>query len=129
MVGSPADALKGSLGHRLESAVRRRQRMASQTVTAVLAPMLAAVLSLTAFAAATPAAAQQAPFPSQPIRIILTNAPGIPNDTLARGKLEHLGRVFGQKVIIDNRIGADGIIGADACAKSAPDGHTICSST
>jgi len=68
-------------------------------------------------------------FPSAPLRIILTHPPGVPNDTLARGMLDSLSRVFGQTVLIDNRVGADGILGADACAKAAPDGHTICSST
>src|SRR6185503_7067086 len=81
-----------------------------------------------ALAALLPAAHAQN-FPSQSIRIILTNAPGVPNDTLARGMIDPLSRAFGQQVLIDNRIGADGIIGADACAKAPPDGHTICSST
>ena len=88
----------------------------------------AAGLALALAAILTPPAHAQA-FPSGPLRIILTNPPGVPNDTLARGMLESLAKTFGQKVFIDNRIGADGIIGADACAKAAPDGHTICSST
>jgi tripartite-type tricarboxylate transporter receptor subunit TctC len=66
-------------------------------------------------------------FPNAPIRILMPNPPGAPNDTLTRGMLEPLSKAFGQPVVIDNRVGADGIIGMEACARAVPDGHSICS--
>jgi tripartite-type tricarboxylate transporter receptor subunit TctC len=80
---------------------------------------------LAAMALALSAHAQT--FPGAPLRIIMPNPPGVPNDTLTRGMLEPLSRAFGQTVLIDNRVGADGILGAEACARALPDGHTICS--
>ncbi|MSQ51150.1 MAG: tripartite tricarboxylate transporter substrate binding protein [Betaproteobacteria bacterium] len=65
-------------------------------------------------------------FPSKPVRIIIANAPGIANDAIARGMSQFLGPKTGQPFIVENRVGADGAIGMEACAKSAPDGHTIC---
>jgi tripartite-type tricarboxylate transporter receptor subunit TctC len=76
-----------------------------------------------------PIASHAQTFPGTTLRIIVTNPPGVPNDTLARGLLEPLSKAFGQPVLIDNRVGADGIVGAEACARAAPDGHTICSTT
>jgi tripartite-type tricarboxylate transporter receptor subunit TctC len=75
-------------------------------------------------AAAVSAQAQQ--FPSKPIRIIVAAAPGVPTDTLARGLVEPLGKSLGQSVIVENRVGADGIIGTEACAKAPADGYSLC---
>ena len=64
-------------------------------------------------------------YPQKPVRLIVGFLPGSSNDTLARfvgGKLQD--RV-GQQVVIDNRPGANGNIGADLTAKSTPDGHTL----
>ena len=64
-------------------------------------------------------------YPQKPIRLIVGFLPGSSNDTLARfvgGRLH--GRV-GQQVVIDNRPGANGNIGADLVAKATPDGHTL----
>ena len=65
-------------------------------------------------------------FPSKPIRIIIAAAPGVPTDTLGRGLVEPLGRALGQPIIVENRVGADGIIGTEACVRAAPDGHSLC---
>lgn len=66
-------------------------------------------------------------FPSSTIKIISFTAPGVPSDVLSRGLMEPLGKAFGVPIIVENRPGADGIVGAEACAKAPPDGHTLCS--
>ncbi len=72
------------------------------------------------------AAAQAQTWPARPIRLLLADAPGVQTDTLARGLVEPLGKALGQPIIVENRVGADGIIGMEACARAAPDGHTLC---
>jgi len=79
---------------------------------------------LAAMAGASTAQAQS--FPSKPVRIIIAAAPGVPTDTLGRGLVEPLGRALGQPIIVENRVGADGIIGTEACVRAAPDGYALC---
>lgn len=67
-------------------------------------------------------------FPSQTIRFIVPAIAGAPSDTLPRSLIEPLGRALGQVIVVENRVGGDGVIGAEACVRAAPDGHTICSS-
>ena len=55
-------------------------------------------------------------FPSGPLHIIVANAPGVPNDSLARGLVDPLGKALGVPVVVENRVGAEGIIGTVACA-------------
>ena len=64
-------------------------------------------------------------FPSKPIRIIVPLAAGGTGDTLARLLGEELARELGGSVIVENRPGSGGVIGTEAVAKSAPDGHTL----
>ena len=69
--------------------------------------------------------AQSSIFPVRPLRIIVGFLPGSSNDTLARfvgGKLKER---MGPQVVIDNRPGANGIIGGDLTAKATPDGYTL----
>lgn len=66
-------------------------------------------------------------FPSGPLRIIAAVAPGVPSDVLSRGLIDPLSRQLGVPVFVENRIGADSIIGTLACAKSPSDGQTLCS--
>jgi tripartite-type tricarboxylate transporter receptor subunit TctC len=69
--------------------------------------------------------AAQQPYPSKPVRIISPFAPGGGNDALCRIIAPKLGDNLKQQVIIENRAGANGIVGTEVAARSAPDGYTI----
>lgn len=77
-----------------------------------------AVLSLS-----TPAFSQT--WPAKPIRFIVPFAPGGANDLLARAAAEGASAQLGQAIVIENKPGAGGTLGADLAAKSAPDGYTF----
>jgi tripartite-type tricarboxylate transporter receptor subunit TctC len=74
---------------------------------------------------AAPAFAQGTAFPSKPIRIVVPYPPGGSSDIIARSIQNLLGDAFKQTVIVENKAGANGNLGADFVAKSAPDGHTV----
>ena len=82
---------------------------------------LAVVLGLTLSSA--PSLAQSVI--SKPLRIIAPFGPGGSGDTIARLLAQHLPERIGQQVVVENRMGAGGNIGADAVAKSDPDGTTL----
>jgi tripartite-type tricarboxylate transporter receptor subunit TctC len=68
----------------------------------------------------------QTKFPARPVTIIVPYPPGGSNDTFAREVGKRLGDAWKQPVIVDNRPGAGGSIGAAIVSKAAPDGYTIC---
>ena len=68
-------------------------------------------------------------WPTRPIRVIVPFAAGGTTDLIGRLVGGEMSRRLGQPLVIDNRAGAGGNIGADACAKAAPDGYTICMGT
>ena len=65
------------------------------------------------------------PYPLRPVKIIVAGLPGVPFDLLARALADKLSASLGQPVIVENRPGAAGNLGAEAVARSAPDGHTL----
>jgi len=67
----------------------------------------------------------QAPYPSKPIRLVVPYTPGASNDTLSRATADSMSPLLNQPIVIDNRPGAGGMIGAEYAARSAPDGYTI----
>ena len=101
-------------------------RLFSRAAAAAFASVALSVaaFSVAAFSASGPAQAQA--WPARPVRVIVAAAPGVPSDLLARGAVEPLGKALGQPIIVENRIGADGIIGTEACARAAPDGYALC---
>ena len=83
----------------------------------MLRPLLAALLVSITF----PAQA----YPDRPVRWVLGFAPGGAPDAIARVVSQQLTAQLGQSVVLDNRPGANGIMGADLVAKASPDGHTL----
>ena len=67
----------------------------------------------------------QGAWPERPIRAFVPFAPGTATDNLARVVIEPMGAALGQPIVIENRAGAGGAIGAQAAARSAPDGYSL----
>ena len=65
-------------------------------------------------------------YPNRPVRLIIPFPPGGSNDVVGRLVAQQLSVKLGQQVYVDNRGGAGGTIGTEACATAAPDGYTIC---
>lgn len=78
-----------------------------------------------ALAAATALPAFAQGFPERPLRMIVGYPAGGANDLVARAVAQPLGEALGQNVVVENRTGAAGAIGAEAAARAAPDGHTL----
>jgi tripartite-type tricarboxylate transporter receptor subunit TctC len=85
-------------------------------------------LAALAFLAAVPLAHAQA-WPAKPVKMIVPFPAGGPTDVLTRVIGEKLAQAIGQPVVIENKPGAGGSIGADLAAKSAPDGYTLLMAT
>ena len=84
------------------------------------ASVLAAVLC-----ASLPALAVAQAFPAKPIRMMTATTVGSGPDVIARLVGAKLGEIWGQQIVVDNRAGASGLIGAELVAKAAPDGYTL----
>jgi len=88
--------------------------------------LLAALTSVAALSVATSAAAQTADtYPNRPIRIIVPQAAGSGVDLQARTLAQKMGELWGHQGVVENRPGANAIIGMEAVAKAAPDGYTL----
>ncbi len=94
-----------------------------------LPPAFAAIAAILACSAAAAAPDPAPQFPSRPVRFVVPFTPGGATDIVARMIGERLTGGLGQQVIIDNRAGASGNIGAEIVARSAPDGHTLLMAT
>jgi tripartite-type tricarboxylate transporter receptor subunit TctC len=71
------------------------------------------------------AVSTEANYPTKPVRIIVPFAPGGTNDILGRMIATHLTETLGKTFIVDNRTGAEGIIGTETAVKAVPDGYTL----
>ena len=85
--------------------------------SAILALLAPAVLTV-------PAAAQD--YPTRPIRAIASQGPGGLSDLFMRALGEQMVPLLGTSLVVEDRVGAEGTVGAKACADAAPDGYTIC---
>jgi|SRR3974390_116897 len=84
------------------------------------------VLKAAAVLLALTATATAEDYPSRPVRLIVPFPPGGSNDVVGRLVAKHLSDKLGQQVYVDNRGGAGGTIGTEACAVATPDGYTLC---
>lgn len=84
-----------------------------------------AALWLAAFVATPAASAPSQEFPSRPLRVIVPFPPGSGADIIARVLAGRLAELAGQFVVVENRPGASGTIGAELAARATPDGHTV----
>src|SRR5690348_1019161 len=76
-------------------------------------------------AGALVATSQAQDYPTHPIKVVIAFPPGGPTDFVGRLLADKMKELLGQPVIIENRAGANGAIGADYVAKAEPDGHTL----
>jgi tripartite-type tricarboxylate transporter receptor subunit TctC len=83
------------------------------------------LVALAAFASSMAIAQGAAQFPSKPIRMIVPFAPGGATDFMARTVAQKMQERVGQPVIVENKPGANAILGTDLVAKAAPDGHSL----
>jgi len=91
--------------------------------------LLRSVATFGCFLLLVGAASAQDKYPSKPIRLVVSFAVGGPTDIVARVMGAKMSELLGQQIVVDNRPGAGGNLGADAVAKAAPDGYTLLMAT
>src|SRR5882762_8332888 len=87
--------------------------------------LLSALVAVLLAAAIAPESAPAQAFPSRPVKIVVPTSPGGATDAFARALAARLSERWGQAVLVENRPGANQILGADHVSKSAPDGNTL----
>ena len=87
--------------------------------------IITATFAANALLPASALAQPRSDFPNRPIRIIVPGTAGSSNDFTVRAMAQRFTDAWGQQMVIDNRAGASGIIGAEIGAKATPDGHTL----
>jgi tripartite-type tricarboxylate transporter receptor subunit TctC len=98
----------------------RVARVSSRSVSAALAAVLVAAI---------PGVATAQDYPTRPVRLIVAFAPGGATDFTARIIADAMQKPLGQSIVVENRAGANGAVGAEYVAKSDPDGYTLFFST
>jgi tripartite-type tricarboxylate transporter receptor subunit TctC len=88
--------------------------------------MLCRMMVAALFGTVAVSSAQAQDYPERPVRLVVPFAAGLGSDLAARRVAERLRPILGQPVVVDNRHGAGGNIGAALVARSAPDGYTLC---
>jgi tripartite-type tricarboxylate transporter receptor subunit TctC len=86
---------------------------------------LCLLIATSTTAACLPSAALAQTYPTKPVRLIVPFVPGGTTDIIARVIAEKIQSAFGQMMLVDNKAGAGGMLGASEIAKSAPDGYTL----
>ena len=86
--------------------------------------IVALALACAALAASSAVLAQA--YPSKPIKMIVPSPPGSLSDRVGRLLTIYLSQSFGQSIVAENRAGANGTLAMETCARSAPDGYTVC---
>ena len=93
---------------------------------AVLVKASQGALALVLPSLATNSAHAQSDYPSRSIRMIVPFAPGSATDILTRHLEQSMSAALGQKIVVENRAGANGVLGAQVVKSAAPDGYTFC---
>ena len=83
------------------------------------------VMLATALGLVSAPAGAQGSYPQRAITVVVPFAPGGPTDVIARIMADHMGRTFGQQMVVENVTGAEGTVGVTRVMKSPPDGYTI----
>ncbi len=91
-------------------------RRADRVISRIALAFAAALFAQSAFAQS---------YPTRTVRIIVPNAPGGPTDIVARVVAQKMAESMGQPVVVENRLGAGGVVGTESVARAAPDGYTI----
>jgi tripartite-type tricarboxylate transporter receptor subunit TctC len=113
------------MGKDIPTSTGERRMMRVQMVRIIRRSTFVLVMLTSVASMITPEIAAAQPYPNRPIRLISPYPPGGSNDVLARLAADKLGAAMGQRVVVDNRPGANTIVGTDIVAKSAPDGYTM----